>query len=311
MSSRELDKKTIIVRAPAKVNLFLAVKRLRDDGYHDVEIVYQAIDIFFPNSNEHICDEIILAPKSHGIELVVDPPHLPTDQRNLCWSAARLLQERCNIQAGVYLRLRKRIPIGAGLGGGSSDAAATLVGLNMLWRLELSKEALAGYAAELGSDVPFFLNGGTALGRGRGEKLLPLKTPDVWLVIVWPGIHLSTPDVYSAYDDQPTRNTKTLPAILSAIEIRDAKSIAASLRNDLEEAACRLRPEIIEPLEYLTHCGMLGSQVSGSGSAIFGIAKDKNHAGEIASLITADLRLWAYPARTSPIGVQSDPITHT
>jgi 4-diphosphocytidyl-2-C-methyl-D-erythritol kinase len=300
MINRPTDREMINITARAKLNLFLAVKRLRADGYHEVETVYQAVEMHDANGN-CVADELLFAPRSHGIDLTVDPPRIPVDQRNLCWRAAQLLQERANTQDGVYLRLRKHLPIGAGLGGGSSDAAATLIGLNTLWQSNLSATTLCRYAADLGSDVPFFLHGGTAVGRGRGETLESLDTPDLAFVIAWPGIYLSTPDVYRTYDELPAKQGVELPAMLEAIQTQNPRTIANALRNDLEEPACQLRPEIIEPLEYLTHRGMLGVQVTGSGSAVFGIAESHDHAAEIALAMAADLHIWVCSARSIPV----------
>lgn len=288
------------IQARAKINLFLAVKGLRADGYHRVETVYQAVEMHDTNGNR-VVDELTFAPRSQGIDITVDPPRVPVDQRNLCWRAAQLLQERTGTQDGVYLCLRKHIPIGAGLGGGSSDAAATLIGLNALWQLKLPVTTLYEYAVELGSDVPFFIKGGTAVGRGRGEILESIDTPDLAFVVAWPGIYLSTPDVYRMYDELPAKHGIELSTMLDAMKTQNSAVIADALRNDLEEPACQMRPEIIESLEYLAHRGMLGVQISGSGSAVFGIAQNCTHAAEIALAMAADLHIWVCSARSLPI----------
>jgi 4-diphosphocytidyl-2-C-methyl-D-erythritol kinase len=281
----------IRISAPAKVNLFLAVRGRREDGFHELESVFQAIEL---------ADEVEFQPRPEGIRISADWPGLPDGEDNLCWRAANLLMEETGARRGVEIRLHKRIPPGAGLGGGSSDAAAVLLALNRLWELNLSAEALGRLAASLGADVAFFLKGGTALGRGRGEVLSSLPTPDLWFVLAWPEENLSTAQVYRAWDEQPAAGEASLEEMLEAVKSNDSRRTAACLRNDLEEAAMRLCPPIEGLKKELLEAGCLGAQVSGSGSAVFGIAQDENHAGEIAAVLSRQEGLWMRRSHALP-----------
>ncbi|NIM04690.1 MAG: 4-(cytidine 5'-diphospho)-2-C-methyl-D-erythritol kinase [Armatimonadetes bacterium] len=272
--------------APAKVNLFLAIQCRRADGFHELETVFQAIDL---------ADVIELETSPEGIHMTSDWPGLPAGKGNLCWRAAALLAESAGTSKGVEIRLNKKIPPGAGLGGGSSDAAAVLLGLNRLWELHLSPEELQTRAASLGADVSFFLQGGTALGKGRGEVLSALPTPHLWFVIGWPGVTLSTSAVYQDWDKQPSAGNTKLSEMLSALEATEASGIAAALRNDLEDTTLRLCPACAELKSTLLERGCSGALVSGSGAAVFGIARDKELADEVTAALSRR-GLWARSA---------------
>lgn len=280
----------IRLTAPAKVNLFLAVRGVRPDGYHQLETIFQAIDL---------TDEIELDLLPEGIRVSSDHPDLPIGEENLCRRAAALLQQRMASQKGVEIRLTKQIPIGAGLGGGSSNAAAVLRGLSRLWELDLKEHALQQLGASLGADVAFFLRGGTALGRGRGEFLSPLPTPRLWLVIAWPKVALSTRLVYQAWDEQPSYGAVELAELAQAIEADDPARIAGALRNDLEAATLRLCPACGELKRRLLAAGALGAMVSGSGSAVFGIAESASEAAEVAGRLAGE-DVWVRVAKTTP-----------
>lgn len=246
--------------APAKINLFLQVHGKREDGYHQVSTVYQEVSLY---------DELELTPANHGIQISCDAPGLPGGPENLAYRAAELLLPIA--PGGVCIRLKKVIPWQAGLGGGSSDAAAVLRGLNKLWGLRLSLAELAELASKLGSDVPFFLLGGTALGTGRGELIEPLaRIRRLDLMLVKPPFGLSTPLVYKAY--RPTyRETPTLEEFMGVLADGQPETIGRYLRNDLEDAACQLRPELARLKERLLKQGALGCLVSGSGSSVFAV----------------------------------------
>lgn len=279
----------IRLTARAKVNLFLAVRGVRPDGCHELETVFQALDL---------ADEIELELQPEGLRVSSHHPDLPDGEENLCWRAAALLQQRMASQKGVELRLTKRIPVGAGLGGGSSDAAAVLRGLNRLWELDLDEQALQQLGASLGADVAFFLRGGTALGRGRGEFLSPLPTPQLRLVIAWPKVALSTRLVYQAWDAQPSQGEAELAEMAQAIEADDPARIAGALRNDLEAATLRLCPACGELKQRLLAAGALGAMVSGSGSAVFGIAESESAAEEVAGRLAGE-DVWVRVAKTT------------
>jgi len=291
--------RAVRVVAPAKVNLFLAVEGRRPDGWHAVETVYQAIDL---------ADKIEFRPRPSGIHLVSDWEGLPTGEGNLCWQAAALLQEKSGTERGVEIRLHKRIPPGAGLGGGSSDAAATLKALNRLWGLGLSAEELQKCAASLGADVAFFLQGGTALGRSRGEAVSSLPTPQLWFVLAWPRMGLSTAAVYQEWDEQPCRESGSLREMLEALESKDTGKIASCMRNDLERAAARLCPVCADLKKELLEEGCPGALVCGSGSAVFGIARDSQQARETAVSLSESRGVWTAVTKTVSAGERNDPI---
>ncbi len=251
---------TIRELAPAKINLFLQVLGRRTDNYHELVTVFQTISLH---------DEVELEPCSHGIQLICDASDLPAGSENLAYRAAALLLPRT--AGGVVIRLKKTIPWQAGLGGGSSDAAAVLRGLNGLWELGMSSSELAELAAQLGSDVPFFVYGGTAVGTGRGELIQPLHLSiSLHLLVVKPPFGLSTPAVFRSY--RPLlAEAPSVDEFLQALNSGDQTLIGKLLHNDLEAAAFELRPELAQLKEKLLQNGALGCLLSGSGSSLFAI----------------------------------------
>lgn len=258
---------TIVLKSHAKLNLYLRVSARRPDGYHDIETVFERISL---------CDTVGLSTvKGPAIRLRCNQPGVPLDESNLCVRAALALREACGITAGCDIRLTKRIPMGAGMGGGSSNGAAVLTGLCRLWRVKLSPVKLMRIAAGLGSDVPFFMTGARfALARGRGEKLRPLHGPALHHVILMPPVHSSTREIYAGWD---TARALTSPAadatiLLSALTKREPAAICAGLRNDLERVAGKKYPAIIRARETLAGApGCAGCLMTGSGAAVFGI----------------------------------------
>jgi 4-diphosphocytidyl-2-C-methyl-D-erythritol kinase len=253
------------VRAPAKINLHLAVGPLGDDGYHELRTVFQAIDLF---------DEIRALP---ALELELgltgaDSPTLPLTGGNLAWQAAELLAAYTNREPAVRLELMKAIPIAAGLAGGSADAAAALVACDALWGTRLSREELLELAAELGSDVAFALTGGTALGTGRGERLSPILATGTYFWVLAVAAHeLSTPAVYAELDRMRAAGEVEAPALppeaatLDALRANDPVALGAALGNDLQVAAISLAPYLSNTLAVGLALGALGGIVSGSG----------------------------------------------
>jgi 4-diphosphocytidyl-2-C-methyl-D-erythritol kinase len=224
------------------------------------------------------------------IMLTVAGEEAPADESNLCWRAARALRERAKLTRGVRLSLRKSIPVGAGLGGGSSDAAATLVGLSRLWGLAMPPEELAALAAELGSDVSFFLHGGCAFARERGEKLDPLPSISLPLVVVVPERRVPTEKAYAALRRGASMGRRrTLDRVtrrmLEAVKAPEAGAVAAALHNDFEALDMVGVTEAREAKAELLAAGCLGALLSGSGSAVFGIAPDAGTAGNIAAAL--------------------------
>lgn len=242
------------VEAPAKINLFLEVLGKRLDGYHEIVTVMQTIALF----------DVLEVDEGEGLALGVEGIPIPHGGENLVLKAARLLAESAGIRRGARFSLLKRIPPGAGLGGGSSDAAAALLALNRVWDLKASRGDLAGVAARVGSDVPFFCYGGTSLCRGRGEILEPLSAlPALPLDIVWPGLALSTRAVYEAVGGLESKRMD-VRNFLPELEKHDVQSLASACFNRLEAAALKVAPELSELPRRLGKCRM-----TGSGSAFY------------------------------------------
>jgi 4-diphosphocytidyl-2-C-methyl-D-erythritol kinase len=233
--------------APAKLNLFLHVVGRRADGYHLLQTVFRLIDLV---------DWIELAPREDGAVRLAEPlPGVPEDA-DLTVRAARLLQEVGAVRMGVTIRVAKRIPIGGGLGGGSSDAATTLIALDELWGTGLSRAELSALAVRLGADVPFFTLGRNAFAEGIGEVLAPLDLDPAWYVVITPQVAVSTGEIFGSRE--LTRDTK--PLTMQAF-------FAGLGRNDLEPVVCRRFPQVAEALAWLKRYG--DARLSGSGSSVF------------------------------------------
>ena len=281
------------IECPPKVNLYLRVVRKRGDGFHELETVFRSISD----------GDTLYGFPSEALSLRCSDPELPTDERNLVTRAALLLQRRFPGAKGASLRLEKRTPMGGGLGGGSVDAAAALVLLSQLWGLDPEPGVLAEIAAELGSDVPFFLHGGCAVARGRGEQLEPGPEPSLWLVLVRPPVAVSTPWAYRQWRAEACGGP-SLEEFLDALRTDDPEVIAGALRNDLEPGVAAGVPEIDEARRWLLEHGALGARMTGSGSVVFGVARDGAHARSIAAAAaqpnahTPGL-VWAVPCLTS------------
>ena len=275
------------VRVPAKINLHLGVGPLRNDGFHELNTVYHAISLF-DELTARAGDTLTLTMEGEGTGT------LALDESNLIMRAARALAARTRVPAYARLHLRKSIPLAGGLAGGSADAAATLIACDLLWGTGMSRDELAEVGAELGSDVPFLLHGGTALGTGRGEAISPiLARPTTWhwvLAIADGG--LSTPDVYRQLDT--LRGSPWPPAargdadeLMSALRQRDPEVLGAALGNDLQPAALALCPELADVLKAGHEAGAITGIVSGSGPTCVFLATDAAHAGRIAAELNA------------------------
>ncbi len=248
------------IRARAKINLTLDVIGRRPDGYHDLASVMQEIEL---------ADTLVMEP-AEEISLVVDPPVVTAGADNLILRAARLLREYGRVREGAAIRLTKRIPVGAGLGGGSADAAAALQGLNELWGLGLEPGMLKELGAGLGSDIPFCLTGGTALVTGRGEVVEPLTPlPVMDLVLVRPPFKVSTAAIYRLWDERGLAGGAATAAMLEAVTRGDWRRVASCLANDLEAVTCNLHPEVFAIKRGLA--GALAVLMSGSGPTVFSL----------------------------------------
>jgi 4-diphosphocytidyl-2-C-methyl-D-erythritol kinase len=270
----------VTVRVPAKINLHLAVGPLREDGYHDLVTVFHAVSLF---------DEVSLAPSdAPGIEVHGEGvAEVPADETNLAWRAVQLLAERADRDPDVRLVLRKGIPVAGGMAGGSADAAAALVGLSALWKLDLSRDELSVLAAELGSDVTFALYGGTALGTGRGERIVPVlsRHPQHWVIALHRG-GLSTPSVFQELDRlrgaQPPPDRPVEP-VLEALSGGDPRQLALSLGNDLQAAAVSMAPDLRRTLRAGVTAGALAGLVSGSGPTCAFLCSSADAAIDVAT----------------------------
>ncbi|MEC2132735.1 MULTISPECIES: 4-(cytidine 5'-diphospho)-2-C-methyl-D-erythritol kinase [Brevibacillus] len=256
----------ISVKAPAKINLTLDVLAKRPDGYHEVEMVMTTVDL---------ADRVDLTLRGDGeITLDCSASFVPDDIRNHAYKAAVLLKERYQVREGVHLYIDKQIPVAAGLAGGSSDAAATLRGLNQLWNLGLSLDELAAVGAQIGSDVPFCVYGGTALAKGRGEQITHLNTPaPCWVILAKPPIGVSTADVYGNLRVQEIDNHPLTGQMLRAISEQDFPMMCQALGNVLENVTLSLHPQVRQIKELMMASGADGVLMSGSGPTVFALVQ--------------------------------------
>lgn len=277
-----------VVWAPAKLNLFFEVLARRSDGFHEIETLMVPISLYdtlyaWPDSRGEVRLDCRWAAAFSASEAL---GRLPPEHENLATRAVRLLKTRAGVDAGLAMRLVKRIPSASGLGGGSSDAAAALLAANEIWRLGWTRSALAELAAELGSDVPFFLVGGAAIGRGRGERLeavanlLPLH-----FVVVRPPEGLSTAAVYARC--QVASAPAKLPPLVEALRGGDTRKLRSLVHNRLEGAADTLSPWIGRVRRELARHDCLAAQMSGSGTAYFGICRHARHARRVGGRLQA------------------------
>lgn len=313
---RDLDSAAVSVRVPAKLNLFLAVRGQRPDGYHELVSVLQTVSLYdelragfsgppgrghHPTSRRRMSVEL----RTHG------EAGLPAESDNLAVRAALALGQRAGFTElrgpgdpdapRTVLELYKRIPVAGGMAGGSADAAAALVALNELWRCDLTRDELRAVAAELGSDVPFCVLGGTALATGRGTALAQVLCRGTFCwVIATSSQPLSTAEVYRAWD-RHCRPSKLEPdAVLTALRGSDPVALAAALHNDLEPAAFGLRPELAAAKAALIAAGALGAVLSGSGPTLLALCSDEDTATTVAKRV-ADAHREVVVAR-SPAG---------
>lgn len=275
----------VVVRVPAKVNLELRVGPLRDDGFHDLATTFHAVDIF---------DEVTVTPDAEFSVSVtgVGEDKVPTDETNLAYRAAALLAERFDVEERCAISIVKAIPVAGGMAGGSADAAATLVACDTLWGLGLRRHELEEIAAELGSDVPFALTGGTALGTGRGEQIVPVLATGTfeWLfALTHEG--LSTPSVYAECDrlreGEDVPEPQPSDGLLASLRSGDVHGVALAMHNDLESAALSLTPSLRPLMEMGLEMGALCALVSGSGPTVAFLLKDRQDAVALRRVLEA------------------------
>jgi 4-diphosphocytidyl-2-C-methyl-D-erythritol kinase len=279
-------------RAPGKVNLYLGVGAVGDDGYHEVASVYQAVSLY-EDVRVWRADEITLS-----FSGPIDCSALPRDERNIAVRAAQLVADAGGVTGGVRIEIEKNVPIAGGMGGGSADAAATLVACDALWNTGLSRDRLHELAAQLGSDVPFALAGGTAIGLGRGDELSPVLSQGrfEW-VLVLPRGELSTPTVYRELDAHRERHAGELAPVvehpsvskelLQALRAGDPELLAENLANDLQAPAIHLSDELADVLELGERSGALAGLVSGSGPTVAFLSEDRESAIDLQIALSA------------------------
>lgn len=305
------------VRVPAKINLFLRVGGIRPDGYHDLVTVFQTVSIHDTVTAELDVAGASAHPASRRfmeLTFAVDAgSDVPRDGHNLAVRAARALMQRAGIGTAepgsvpsppvTTLHLDKRIPVAAGLAGGSADAAAALVALNHLWQADLDRDALRELAAALGADVPFCIAGGTALATGTGTSTAQVLARGTyhWVVGVT-ARPLATPTVYRAFDEVGQTSRVEPDAVLQALRTGDPEALGAALHNDLEVAACHLLPELRDKREAMLAAGALGAMVSGSGPTLVALAESAQHAVHLAAALgsTFDRVETAYSPAAGP-----------
>ncbi len=266
-------RKMLYVKAPAKINLTLDVLYKRPDNFHEVEMVMTTVDL---------ADRISLESREDGvIQIISTDNFVPNDHRNFAYQAARLIKDTYGIKQGVSITIEKEIPIAAGLAGGSSDAAATLKGLNELWNLGLSIDELAELGAKIGSDVSFCVYGGTALATGRGEIIKEIPAPpNCWVLLAKPKIGVSTAEVYGGLKVKGLEHPNT-KQMIKAIETKDYELLCSSLGNVLETVTFKLHPEVVMLKEQMKRFGADATLMSGSGPTVFGLVDSEARVSRI------------------------------
>src|SRR4051794_19147662 len=278
--------RTVHVKAPGKINVFLKVGAQLDDGYHDVAIAYQAVSLY----------EEVRVSESDDFQVTVggsvELSRVPLDGGNIAIKAARMLAARTGYPRGVHIEVAKHVPVTGGMGGGSADAAATLIACDALWGTELPREEMLDLARKLGADVPFALTGGTAIGTGRGDELSPALAQGTFhWVLALADFGLSTPEVYRELDQHRERHAQDIfPAdprptvdndVLQALRAGDPQMLANAMHNDLQAPAIHLEPSLADVLELGEQNGALAGIVSGSGPTVAFLTADVDSALEL------------------------------
>ena len=268
-------------RACAKLNLYLDITGVLPDGYHQLRSVMQSITLW-DNVEVHPAQEITLT---------VDKPYIPTDERNTAYKAAKAFFAATGLEGGAKINIKKRIPVGAGMAGGSADAAAVLNLLNIIYGLPLEQEQLREVAVTGGADVPFCLEGGTMLCEGKGEILTPLpRLRRCGFLVVKPAFSVSTKAAYAMFDEMGG-DCPPIDGMLDALRVRDISGICAAMGNDLERCIAAKHPEIDIIKQQLLDAGAIGAMMTGSGSAVFGVFRDKESADRAYAGLRAPKRL--------------------
>ena len=285
----------MILYSYAKLNLYLEILDKRSDNYHNIETVFERINL---------SDKILLKSRpDKKIKIICNNPQVPKDSSNLCFRSAKLLQDEFNLSYGADIEIRKNIPVGAGLGGGSSNAATVLLGLNKIWKLGLSRRKLLCYAQKIGADVAFFIyDTPFAVAKGRGDEIKPLasqRVKRIWQILIAPRFPVATPLVYKEWDrlkknkkarlTKPVYNVKMLTL---ALKRGDTLLLKKCLFNSLEQATLKLFPQLKRVKEKLEKLGLEAILMSGSGPAVFGIVSSRKEAEAFSRSIQRQNRSW-------------------
>ena len=306
------------LRAPAKINLFLEVFGRRDDGYHDLRSVVLPVGL---------CDTVEITSSTNGIHAAIEAPaldfqedlELPGSDDNLAVKAARALAEATGCTLGADIQIEKTIPVGAGMAGGSGNAAAALVGLNEVWDLGLSREKLAEIGGQIGCDIPSCVMGGPVLMEGRGELIYPIEAAserirnEWWIVLINPGVSISTGDIYSRYSEPLTSAPQDYNNMRLALEKGDLSVLGSCLFNSLEPVVCRKYPLIRLGLDFVRDVGAIGASLSGTGGTFFALAGSREDAEGLAALVQKEFGddFWTTIVQPLPDGVMVAQVTLT
>lgn len=270
---------SITLKSRAKINLSIDVLGKRQDGYHLVEMIMQTIDLYdLIEINEKDNDQITIKSTSDEI---------PLDCNNLVYKAANLIKKTFNIDKGVEIHIKKNIPVAAGMAGGSSNAAAVLVGLNKLWNLNLSNQQLEKIGLKLGADVPFCINGGAVLASGIGEELTPIKglTKDVCILVCKPDLFVSTKEVYECIDSKDIDKRPNNKFLIECLKNEDTRQLAENMFNVLEGVTMDKHPVIQQIKDIMTNNRALGAMMSGSGPTVFGLYENREDAVKCKAIL--------------------------
>ena len=270
---------SITLKSRAKINLSIDVLGKRQDGYHLVEMIMQTIDLYdLIEINEKDNDQITIKSTSDEI---------PLDCNNLVYKAANLIKKTFNINKGVEIHIKKNIPVAAGMAGGSSNAAAVLVGLNKLWNLKLSNQQLEKIGLKLGADVPFCINGGAVLASGIGEELTPIKglTKDVCILVCKPDLFVSTKEVYECIDSKDIDKRPNNKFLIECLKNEDTRQLAENMFNVLEGVTMDKHPVIQQIKDIMTNNRALGAMMSGSGPTVFGLYENREDAVKCKAIL--------------------------
>jgi 4-diphosphocytidyl-2-C-methyl-D-erythritol kinase len=281
---------SLAVKSFAKLNLYLQVLNKRQDNFHNLSTLFCRIDL---------ADTVIFKNRKDGlIKIKCDSRQVPGDKTNLCWRAAELLKQELKLDSGLDIEIKKRIPVGAGLGGGSANAASVLLGLNKYWKLKLSKKKLANLGAKLGSDVPFFIyNTKFALGGGRGDKIKPLAALDnlkLWFMLIYPKVKVSTPLIYQKFDDFSglTRPRCDVKMLTSELLKNGSRIDPKYFFNSLEIVTTSLYPVVNQVKNAFSGMGLEKIMMSGSGPAVFALCNGPKQARDLRKKLVRKYKSW-------------------